>query len=190
VAGARPALARRYAEALYDALESDEARAGALVVFRRLAELWRREREVRVFLAAPYIAAEKRVQSLGRILGAPLEHPLDFVLAMLLERRRQDLLALMPRAFEDVLDQRQGVTRVVVTTALALDAPARDRVEAVARRVAGGPVRLEEQTDPSLLGGLRLRIGDRLLDLSLSAQLARMVQWVAAAPLTPAPPAE
>lgn len=188
MASVRPALARRYAEALYDSLDSDEARQQTLDLLRRIAGLWHAERDLRVFMAAPYLKAGHRVEALGKILGVPLAHPLDYVLEMLLERRRQDMLGMLPEAFEEVFDERQGMRRAIVTSPLALDDDTRARVKALAERIAGGPVRLEEQVDASMLGGLRLRVGDQLLDLSLRSQLARLVERLAATPL-PAPPA-
>ena len=190
MAAARPALARRYAEALFDVLGGDVERREALALLRRLAQLWREERELRVLLAAPHISPERRVEAISRLLEVSVGHPLDFFLAMLFERRRHDLLPLLPEAFEAVMDERAGVARVIVTTATPLDRSSRARLARLGERLAGQPVRLEERVRPEVLGGLSLRLGDRLLDFTLRTLLSRMVERVASASLLPAPPGE
>lgn len=187
---ASSALARRYAEALYDVLDSEAERHDALALLRHLAELWRREHDSRKLLAAPHIEPERRVEAAGRLLGMPVGHPVDFFLAMIFERRRHDLLPLLPQAFEAVMDERAGVARVIVTTATPLDDAARSRLLRIGERLAGRQVRLEERVRPEVLGGVRLRVGDRLLDFTLRTLLSGMVEQVASAPLTPASPGE
>lgn len=182
---ARSALARRYAEALYDVLDNEAERQDALALLRHLADFWRSERDFRRLLAAPHIKPERRVEAAGQLLGVPIGHPVDFFLAMVLERRRHDLLPLLPQAFETVMDDHAGVTRVIVTTAVPLDEASRSRLVRIAERFAGRRVRLEERVQPEVLGGACLRVGDRVLDFTLRTLLSRMVARVAAAPLSP-----
>jgi F-type H+-transporting ATPase subunit delta len=182
VAALRPALARRYAEALYDVVEEEE-REAVLAALRRVAEWWRQEPQVRRLLGTPNLPSEQRLEALEHLLGAPLVHPLDFLLLMLLERRRHGLIPLLPAAFEEVLDEQAQVTRVVVASAVELTEGQRRAVKALAQRLAGRAVRLEERVEPGLLGGLQLRIGDRLADASLRGHLERLVERLRQAPV-------
>lgn len=186
----RPALARRYAEALYEVLETAEERERALRLARRLAEAWRAEPDVRVVLAAPSMPVAQRMGLIESLAGEALGHPMDYLAAMILERRRQDVLPLLPAALEEIMDEREGRTRVTVTTTAALDDDARARVARIAERVAGGPVKLEERVEAGIIGGLRMRVGDRLIDASLRGYLEQIVEQVASAPMTASPPAE
>lgn len=186
---ARPALARRYAEALFDQLASAEERQSALVALTRLGELWAGERDVRRLLTAPSLVLDERVEALAKLLGEQPPGPVLDLVRMVLERRRQGLIPLLPQAFRDTMDGREGVLRGTVTSAAPLSAEQRAGVQALAERLVGGPVRVDEQIDEALIGGLRLRLGDRLADASLRTQLERLVQAVVVAPL-PRGPAE
>lgn len=88
--------------------------------------------------------------------------------------RRKGRLGLGPSVasyFREMLDAERGVLRAVVTTAVELDDARR---EAVVRRIAeqtGRSVEVETRVDPSILGGMVVRIGDYLVDGSSRARL-------------------
>lgn len=184
---ARPALARRYAEALCDLLEGAEERQRALYALERLAELWTSRREVRGLLSAPSIPLDGRIRVLTTLLGEAPPDPVLNLLRLVVEHRRHALLPLLPQAFENALDEREGVVRVTVTSATPLRDEQLKAVAALAERLAGRPVKLDQHVDASLIGGLQLRVGDRLVDASLRTQLDRLVEVVAEAPLVRQP---
>ncbi|MCD6351420.1 MAG: ATP synthase F1 subunit delta [Armatimonadetes bacterium] len=190
MATARPALARRYAEALYDQLEGPGEIERALRALSVLGELWQKTPQVRKLLLAPSISVEERVQMAGRLAGGEVPGAVLDLLRLILERRRQSLLPLLHEALRQTRDEHQGVLRVVVTTAHPLDEEQRAEARQLAERLAGRKVELEEQVDPGLLGGLRLRVGDRLLDASLRAQLHRLIEELVSLPIGAGPPAE
>ena len=74
----------------------------------------------------------------------------------------------------EALDRRNGVVVARATSALPLAAGEQERVEETARRIAGGGVRMEYVVDGDLIGGMSLRVGDRLVDGSVKGRLARM----------------
>jgi F-type H+-transporting ATPase subunit delta len=187
VARVRPALVRRYAEALFDVLESAEERERALRLMKRVEAAWAAERGVRVVLGAPSMPVERRIELVRALAGEDLGPALTNLAAMVLERRREGVFALFGRALEDVMDERKGLVRVTVTTAAPLDGRARERVHALAERLAGGPTEVEEVVDEGVIGGLQLRVGDRLIDASLRGYLDQIVEQVVAAPISARP---
>jgi F-type H+-transporting ATPase subunit delta len=73
-----------------------------------------------------------------------------------------------------LLNQKQGVVEAVVTSALPLEP---DESKAVRERVTamtGAKVQLREEVDESLIGGLTIQVGDRLLDASVRGRLERL----------------
>ena len=73
------------------------------------------------------------------------------------------------------------MTHARVTSALELGEAERSRLEAEAQRIAGGSVRMDYDIDGSLVGGVTLRVGDRLVDGSVKGRLARMRQAILSA---------
>lgn len=87
--------------------------------------------------------------------------------------RRQRALKLLPRIIDHLQlldDQRQGRTRVTITTAAPID------LERLTHRLTAvvGRVVVDVRTQPELLGGVTLRIADTELDGSVRTQLARL----------------
>ncbi len=108
--------------------------------------------------------------------------PLVLNLARLLLRRRR--IALAPQiaeAFQELLDEARGISHAVVTTAVPLS---QDEVRAVTQRLTqmtGRVVVVEAQVDESILGGLVVRLGDRLIDGSTRSRLEALRRRLAGA---------
>jgi F-type H+-transporting ATPase subunit delta len=76
--------------------------------------------------------------------------------------------------FLDLYLTRQGIEKGVVVSAKPLTTAALDKVHTLAERISGKKVLLEKKTNPALLGGFVLRIGDHELDQSVAARLERV----------------
>ena len=88
--------------------------------------------------------------------------------------RRKGRLGLGPDIasfFRELIDEERGIARAIVTSAVELDPERRSQLERTLAAQTGRQVSLETQVDPSILGGLIVRIGDRLVDGSTRARL-------------------
>lgn len=88
--------------------------------------------------------------------------------------RRKARLALGPDIasfFRELVDEERGIARVLVTSAVELDAERQAQLESRLAAQTGRQVSVETRVDPSILGGLIVRIGDRLVDGSTRARL-------------------
>ena len=77
-------------------------------------------------------------------------------------------------AFDELYAKQRGVKRAVVRTARDMTGAERQRIESILAKAVGGEVELTSEVDPSLIGGVQLRIGSQLIDASLAAKLERM----------------
>lgn len=91
--------------------------------------------------------------------------------------RRKNRLALGPSVasfFRDLVDEERGLSRAIVTTAVAIDG---DRQETIRRSLesrTGRRIVLESRVDPAIGGGMVIRIGDRLVDGSTQTRLRNL----------------
>jgi F-type H+-transporting ATPase subunit delta len=93
--------------------------------------------------------------------------------------RRKSRLALGPSIasyFRELLDERRGIARAQVRTAVAIDDERRARFAEELARLTGLSVELETEVDPELIGGAVVRIGDRLIDGSTRTALRGLRQ--------------
>jgi F-type H+-transporting ATPase subunit delta len=92
-------------------------------------------------------------------------------LRLLRRKSRLALGASIASFFRELLDEERGVLRAEVTSAVALDEEQRRRLAEKLARDTGKQVQLETRVDQALLGGLVVRIGDRMVDGSTRSRL-------------------
>lgn len=110
---------------------------------------------------------------LAAVQEAPAAQRSDVVRSFLRLLVRRRLTKLLPRVVEHLQameDIANGVTRVHAWSAAAVDV--NDLADQLQKAI--GRVALELETDPALIGGLRLKIGDRLIDGTLRNRLNRL----------------
>jgi F-type H+-transporting ATPase subunit delta len=169
----RDSTARRYAEAAFEVAMRDDTLAAWRNELDVAAELAGDERALEV-LANPAIPGERRATALTEMLGDRVSRPVQNLSQLMLRRGRIDDLSRVAAEFRRLDDARQGVTHATATTATELTP---DEVQALTDRLeqsTGGRIALDVQVDPSLLGGLIVRVGDRLIDGSVRGRLERL----------------
>jgi F-type H+-transporting ATPase subunit delta len=100
---------------------------------------------------------------------------------LLLRRGKTSLGPQVKEAFQELSDEAKGIHHATVTSAVPLSS---DDVSAVTRRlteITGGSVVVSTEVDESILGGLVVRIGDRLIDGSTKSKLVALKQQLAGA---------
>jgi F-type H+-transporting ATPase subunit delta len=94
---------------------------------------------------------------------------------LLVYRGRFSLLPQINRVLEEMVDQRNGVVRAKATTAVPLSEEERDGVVRRLRTMTSArDIRLETEVNPAIIGGLVVRVGDRLIDGSTRARLIQL----------------
>ena len=169
----RQSAARRYAEAAFEVAQRDDA-----------IEAWRSELDTAAAivedegvgrtLANPSIPLESRLEMARTTFGSIVGEKVLNLIGLTLRRGRIEELPRIAAEFRRLDDERQGVTHATATSA---DELTRDEARALMERLeklTGGKVALDLQVDPSLLGGLVVRIGDRLIDGSVRSRLERL----------------
>jgi F-type H+-transporting ATPase subunit delta len=133
------------------------------------------------FLASPAIGEAERAQVIGKVFrGRVSELTLNSLLVMN-RRGRLGILDQVSNAFSDLLQERQGIIEADVIVAEKLSP---DQLEQVRQKVGAALKRevvIHQYVDASIIGGLVIRIEDRLLDASVRAQLKAVRRQLLAA---------
>lgn len=166
------AVARQYAAAAFQlALESD-ALDRWLADLRTAAEALGEDRVQRV-LGSPRLSLGQRFAIVKRSLAGLDPKLLNLVLLMV-ERRRLGLIGAVADEFARLADERRGIVVAEVTTAVPLDEQHRALVAQRLSAALGKQVRLRSAVDPEIIGGLVVKVGDRLINGSVAGRLARL----------------
>ncbi len=171
--------ARRYAEAAFAIAVRDGAVEQWMAQLDRAAALVSRQ-EVADVLSNPAIPFEERRSRLERALAGNVPRPVLNLLLLLLRRRRLELLPRLAAEFRRLVNRRAGIVEATATSASPLRP---DEVEALRerlQRITGGRVDLTLEVDGGLLGGVVVRVGDRLFDGSVRGRLERLRSQLAA----------
>lgn len=173
-------LAERYAHALL-ALADDlrQKDPGALDRIagdlERLFALWRDDETFRAFVADPRLdAAQQRRGAFAILERVGIGTEVRNLVGVLINNRRLSALPQVAQAFGALLAERRGQQTAVVTSAHPLTDTQRAQIVARLTEAGYSGIKLVEQVDPSILGGLIVRIGSRLYDNSIKSKLQRL----------------
>ncbi len=107
------------------------------------------------------------------------------LLLVLVERRLLEMAPRVRSEYQRLLDEHHGRERVRVVSAVELDAQEQGQVSAFVRGLVKKEVALDSRVDPAVLGGLFLRVGDRLVDASARGRLEELRKRLAGDSLGP-----
>lgn len=161
--------ARRYAQAAFELAEERNSFDEWLEDLEGLADAFADPAVARA-LASQRVAPDQKEALIRQ--AAPALRPLPWNLVRLLVRRnRVHLLPQIAEALRELVDERRGIAKAVVTTAVPIDEDDRRRIAARLGEITGKQVLVETRVDESIMGGLVARIGDRLIDGSTRTKL-------------------
>jgi F-type H+-transporting ATPase subunit delta len=173
----RDTAPRRYAEAAFQIASRDDS----IETWRRELELARATVDDRLMdvLANPAIPLEQRLEAAGGVFGK-LSQPVRNTIFLLIRRGRIEQLPRVVDEFVRLDEIRQGITHATATSALPLTDLEVKALTARLEQMTGGRIALTTDVDESLLGGLIVRVGDRLIDGSVRGRLERLRTQLAA----------
>lgn len=162
-------VGKRYAKALFELagehnqIDQIEDELGALHGLL--------EGEAGDFFAHPSIGIEQKLDVLNKALEGKVSETLLGTLRLMLERRRHDAIEAMTAQYIRLANAARGRATAIVYTPMPLSEADQQKVAAYFGKQTGKQIRIENEIRPELLGGLQVRIGDRLYDGSLSGKL-------------------
>lgn len=165
--------ARRYAEAALSLAERDGS-LGDWVAALDAAVTRLTDAQVMRVLADPAIPFDDRRRVADAMLGDSVTGAPRNLVLLLVRRGRIELLPRVASELRRLWEQRQGIVHAVVTSAAPLTDAERDAVRDKLASMTGDTVDVETRVDPSLLGGVLVRMGDRLIDGSVRGRLERL----------------
>ncbi len=164
-------VARRYAQALTEEAQQagvlDAVDADVALVTETLGG----SRELRLALTSPVVSQDKKQAVLKGLFGERISDLSRRFLHLLIEKDRDKQLPAILDAYRLLRDERTGTVEAAVRTAKPLSPEEAERLKGALESRAGQTVRMQIDVDPSLVGGLVVRLGDVVYDRSVKHQL-------------------
>ncbi|XP_010588598.1 ATP synthase subunit O, mitochondrial isoform X2 [Loxodonta africana] len=166
----------RYATALYSAASKQKKLDQVEKELLRVAQLLK-DPKVALALLNPHVKRSIKVKSLNDITAKERFSPLTSNLINLLaENGRLNSTPAVISAFSTIMSVHRGEIPCTVTTASPLDNTSLSELKTVLNSFLrqGQVLKLEVKTDPSIMGGMIVRIGERYVDMSAKSKIEKL----------------
>ena len=177
------ALARIYAGSLFDLAKQDggpERCEETLGELEDILELTRADAKFGEFLASMILTGKEREHSLKNILKGRVSDLTYKFFQVLNEKGRLGHLPSIVAAYEQMVQHAYGRVEVDVYTAAPIDQGEMQAIRSRLQAMLGKEPVVHAYVEPEMIGGLRMQIGDQLIDGSVRTQLRRLKDNIAA----------
>ncbi|WP_286724166.1 F0F1 ATP synthase subunit delta, partial [Pelotomaculum sp. PtaB.Bin117] len=168
------AVAGRYSAALYDlAVESNQVDQ-IEEELKAVDTILQENTDLQKVLYHPQITAAAKKELLDQLFkGKISELTLNFI-KLLVDRRRETFLGDIASEFIAKANAARNIVEVRVTSVVDLKDQEKGEFDQLLAKLTGKKVQVSYATDPSLLGGVLIRIGDKVIDGTIKAKLAAL----------------
>ena len=168
-----PAVARNYAEVLYDLASATDAHLEFGDLIDAVASAITTSPEIQAVLVSPRVPKAQKSELFGKALG---DLPVPFVrfLQAVVQRGRQGLLREIAAQYTGLVDIKHNRIRAGVTLARAASPELERSITEALTKALGKEVVATFATDPAILGGTVVRVGERVYDGSVRRRMTRL----------------
>jgi F-type H+-transporting ATPase subunit delta len=165
-------VALRYASAMFELAREGNVVDAVSGDLGRFDQMIRGSEDLQRLIRNPIFTAEEQSAAVGALLDkAGISGLAGNFIRLVAAKRRLFALPDMIRAYQDLVSDAKGIVRAQVTLAEAPSDKVLNEIKAALRDVAKADVSLDVRIDPSLIGGLIVKMGSRMVDASVRTKL-------------------
>lgn len=174
-------VAKRYAEALFQLGTEKKSLAKLEEEANVIQEVLVKNTELLTFLTHPGVQGDKKKQFIMEVFHG-LSTDMKNTMKLLVDRNRVELMPAIVDHFIYFTNEAKGISKAIVFSVRALSNTEIQKLETTfARRFNKKAIRLENIVDPTMIGGIKLRIGNTIYDGSISGKLKRIERSIVTA---------
>jgi F-type H+-transporting ATPase subunit delta len=168
-------ISKRYARAFFEIAAKEKNLERYHTELNKFSSLISQNKALGEFLSNPIFEQENKKAVVEKLIGK-----LGFsgmtvnFLKLLVDKRRIDSLPDIEACYRQLMDEALKKVRVSVKTAFPLSGKMQEYINATMEKITGRKVEMTLETDPGLLGGIAIGVGDTLYDGSVKSQLNNM----------------
>ena len=167
-------LARPYAKAIFTAA-LDDGKHQAVAQDLALLSAVSQTREVASLIQDPQLSKEKIANTIIGLAEGEVGDLSNKMLELLADNKRLNLIEAINVSYQELLEQHNKTSSILVNVA---DQPSEDNKKIIVEKLLeehGEGSNVEFSKDPSIMGGLSIKIGDETLDLSIRGKVKKLV---------------
>lgn len=168
------AVAKRYAVALFQIAKEQNLLDQIEEELRTVKEVFTNDTDLLGFLTHPKLTSDAKRGIVSNAFSS-LSTYVQNTLQLMVERHRSDMIAPMADEFVELANEEKSVADATVYTVRPLTEAETEAVStSFAKKIGKKTLRITNVTDSNLLGGIKLQIGNRIYDGSISGKLDRL----------------
>ncbi|UOF91582.1 F0F1 ATP synthase subunit delta [Fodinisporobacter ferrooxydans] len=167
------AVAKRYAKALYEVAREKQATERVATDMALVAKTVQESADLQKTLLNPTIPMTVKQQIIADVFQTSVHEVVINFLNVLVQRHREAYISVLAEEFNRLADAEKGRVQVHIESAIALSDSELSNVKEHLTGLQGKQVELITSVNPDLIGGVRLTIGDRVIDASVKTQLEK-----------------
>lgn len=177
------AIATRYATALFLLAEEKGILEDIEKDFPKVSEVYGGSEDLTRFLTHPAIGSGEKKKVLAQLFEGRIHETLYDLVMMTADKDREEYIPLIWEDFRRLLMEHRGQQRATVFSPYALSTDLKQEIENGLAKVTGKTIILEEKVDDTIIGGIRILIGDRVYDGSVVSTLEQLKDTLMTAPV-------
>ena len=166
-------VAKRYAEAVFD-LANDEQNHDAWIADLDVLASAASDEAGGAFFSNPAIATEQKIAVLNELLPGPGHQEARNLARLLMHRQRFEALPDILAVLRDLVLASRGIAIANGVTAVELNDSERAAISRGLEQIVGRQIEVRDSVDPSIIGGIVARVGDQLIDASVTTKLRQL----------------
>jgi len=166
-------VAIRYAKAISERIQAKEQAEQINNDMKLIAKTIISNAELSRFVKSPVFSTEVK-QSVLLEVFQNINQESKFLIRLLAENKRLELLDSVAQAYNDLYDKINGFQKVLVTTAFPITEKLEAEVISKAKKITSDSLIIQNIIDPSIIGGFIIRIGDKQYNASVANRLKRL----------------
>jgi len=170
-------VARRYAQALFQAVWDDSAQSGvdgAAADLGVIEEMLESVPHLRSVILQPLVSDERKRTVIEQAFQARLGKITFNFLNLLVQKRRENIIDVIIDEYRKLADEKAGRVEAFIQTPAPLDSDQLADLQAALERRTGKSIRISAEVNPAMIGGVWVRIGDDVIDAGLKSRLDRL----------------
>jgi len=173
-------IARVYADALFEAAAAKGNLDDVHSELDQFTDELDQSNDMRVFFFSPYFSSAEKREAISQAISGASPELVNF-LELLAEKHRMPAIFRIRQRFDELWAKANKRLEVTLTSAVELDSKIVEQVGEQIERQTDRSIDLTSEVDPEILGGLVLRVGNKVLDASLRSKLEKLRKEVASA---------